>query len=174
MAKKKSAKKTTTGRRRRRRVSGVGNVEVQTLLLAGAGAFVAHKLNAMLTKDPTKTTLVNIAPYASLAVGIGLPLVVKNPMVKTMAIGIGATGLLQALKKIAPGIVGNIDTIPVIAGSLNRYRGALKPSVNGVGYTLPNSSVYNDSMSVVNGIGSHVPQRSNPMPNGSGAANPGY
>lgn len=174
MAKKKSAKKTTTGRRRRRRVSGVGNVEIQTLLLAGAGAFAAHKLNTMLTKDPTKTTLVNIAPYAGLALGIGLPMLVKNPMVKPLALGIGATGLLQALKKIAPGIVGNIDTIPVITGTLNRYRGQLKPSVNGVGYSLPDSSVYRDSMSVVNGIGSNVPTRSSQMPNGSGAANPGY
>jgi len=170
MAKNKSKKKTTTGRRRRRRVSGVGNVEPQTLLLAGAGAFVANKLKTYLTKDPTKTTMVNLAPYAALGASVALSMFVKNPMVKPIALGMGAAGLIDVLKKLMPSAVGNLDTVPIINGSTNKYRG-LPTTVNGlknggVGYTLPNSSVYRDSMSVVNGVGNY-------NPNGSGSAYPG-
>jgi len=168
-AKKSKAKKTT---RRRRRISGVGAVQIQPLLLAGAGALLAGKIKEMLTKDPTKTTMVNLAPYAALALGIGLPMATKNAMVAQLSLGLGAAGLLETLKKIAPGIVGNLDTIPLISGSSNRYREVPKLSVNGVGYNLPDTSVYKDSMSVVSGISQQGAAAL--MPNGSGSANPGY
>lgn len=163
---RKAKKKTTT--RRRRRVSGVGNIDMQSLLIAGAGAFATAKLKSFLSKDPTKTTMVNLAPYAGLAIGIGLPFIVKNPMVKPFALGMGAAGFVEALRKIAPGVVGSLDMMPVISATSNRYRQLPKLSVNGVGYPLPNTSIYKDSMSVVNG----VPRSSNPT--GSGSANPGY
>lgn len=154
---KRTSRKTST---RKRRVSGVGgSLDIQGLLLAGAGAFAANKINAMLSKDPTKTTMVNLAPYAALAGGIGLQLLVKNPMVKPLAVGMAAAGFVQALKQIAPGMVGELPLVPVIAGTSNRYRKQLKvnPALNGVGYNLPYTSAYKDSMSVVNGVGGYTP-----------------
>ena len=88
-------------------------------------------------------------------------------MVKAVSIGMTAFGGYAVLKKLAPGVVGQFPMVPVISATSNQFRKLPQPSVNGIGFPLPNTSVYKDSMSVVNGIGTH-----NPM--GSGAANPGY
>lgn len=169
MAKKKAKK--TAPRRRRRRVSGIGSgMDLQGIALAGAGAVGVSLIKKQLTKDPTKTTMVNLAPYIGLGVAVLLPMLIKNPAVKQIAIGAGAMGIYNALQKLAPNVVGQLDMVPVIAATSNKYRRLPQPSVNGIGYPLPNTSVYKDSMSVVNGVGCY--SYTNPVSPGS--ANPGY
>lgn len=166
MAKHAKKRKKVT-HRRRRRVSGIGGLDIQAIALAIGGAIAANKLSGFLAKDPTKTTMVNLSPYAGIVAGIGLAMFVKNPIVKALSAGMVTMGGFNALKKLAPGLVGNFAFVPTINSTSNRYRQLPRPSVNGVGFPLPRTSVYKDSMSVVNGIGNH-------NPNGSGGANPGY
>jgi len=160
----KRSKRRSTGRRRRR-VGAVGKADMQAIALAIGGAVLGSKLQAMLAKDPTKTTMVNLSPYAALAAGIVLPMFVKNPIVKALAVGLTTVGGLSALKKLAPGIVGNLAMIPIVSATTNRYRNLPKnsPALNGVGYTLPRTSMYDGALSVISGL-----------PGGDGSANPGY
>lgn len=150
---KRTSRKTKKRSIRRRRVSGVSGIDGQAIALAIGGAFIAHKLQAFLAKDPSKTMLVNISPFAGLALGIGLPMVVKNPMVRALSAGMVPVGGLAVLKKFLPGAVGALDLIPIINGTSNKFRTLPQPSVNGIGFPLTQSSVYKDSMSVISGVG---------------------
>ena len=161
----KHAKKRRTKSHRRRRVGAVTKFDIQATALGVAGAIIANKLQAFLSKDPTKTTMVNIAPYAPLAAAIVVPMFVKNPFVKALAVGAAIAGGLAVAKKLAPGIVGNFAFIPIVSGTTNTLRNLPKPVMNGVGYPLPKTSVYSNAMSVVSGMG-------NANPNGDGAASP--
>jgi len=140
MAKRRKKRSHT----RRRRISGVGKIDVQGLLLAVGGAVLASNVQKMLAKDATKTTLVTIAPFSGLALGLGLPLIVKNPMVTALAGGAAIWGGVQVVKKLAPALVGNIPgMVPIISATSNKYRNLPKPSVNGVaGTTLPMQSAF--------------------------------
>lgn len=162
----KHVKRRKKSSHRRRRVGAVTKFDIQATALGVAGAIAASKLQAMLSKDPTKTTLVNIAPFAPLAAAIVVPMFIKNPFVKALAVGAAIFGGVSVVKKIAPGLVGNFAFIPIVSGTLNRYRNLPQPVMNGVaGATLPKTSVYKNSMDVVSGIG-------NMNPDGSGAASP--
>jgi hypothetical protein len=162
MAKRKSRKRKSS---RRRRIGAVTKFDIQATALGVAGAIAASKLQAFLSKDPTKTTMVNIAPFAPLAAAIIVPMFVKNPFVKALAVGAAIQGGVSVLKKLAPGIVGNFAFIPIVSGTTNEFRNIPKPALNVVGYPLPKTSVYSEAMSVVSGIG-------NANSDGSGAASP--
>lgn len=139
---------------RRRRVGAIKDFDVQSTALKIGGAILASKAQQMLSRDPTKATMVAVAPYIGLGLGIALPMFVKNRVIKDLAEGMAVQGGVSVLKKLAPGIVGNFAMIPVVSGgTTNRFRNIPKPSINGVGYALPKTSVYKDSMSVVSGIG---------------------
>lgn len=160
----KHAKRSTSrlaGGRRRRRVGAMPKINIQSVALQIGGAVVASKLQQMLAKDPTKTMLVNISPFVGLAGGLLLPMVAKQPAIRDLANGMLIQGGISTLKKLAPGLIGNFAMIPIVSGTTNVLRNHPQPVLNGVGYPLPKSSVYRDSMSVVSGIGSM---------NGSGAA----
>jgi len=163
----KKTKKRSAGRSRRR--NGSSKIDFTGIALAVGGAIVAAKLQTALTKDPTKTTLVNLAPYAGLGAGIAAMMFVKNPTMQALAFGMTVQGGIQVLKKLSPGLVGNFAMIPVISATSNRYRNLPEPVLNGVnksmGFPLPNTSVYKDSMSVINGLNSA-------SPSGSGASSP--
>lgn len=148
----KKTKRKSSGRRRR--VGAMPKLNIQSVALQIGGAVVASKLQQMLAKDPTKTTMVAVSPYVGLAGGIILPMITKNAAVKDLSNGMLIMGGVSVLKKLAPGLIGNIPSVPIISGSMNRYRSIPKPSVNGIGSTnLPNSSIFRDSMSVISGIG---------------------
>jgi len=152
MAKRRKSKRRSSGRRRR--VGAIPKMDLQALGLGIAGAIVASKLQTMLAKDPTKETMVKIAPFIGLAAGLALPMFIKNPMLKTAAAGMAIFGGVAALKKLAPGLIGNFAMIPIISSTSNKYRQLPQqnPVLNGVGFPLPNTSVYKDSMSVINGF----------------------
>lgn len=165
----KHAKKASrkSGRKTSRR-RGSSKIDFTSIALAVGGAIVAAKLQTAMAKDPTKTTLVNLSPYAGMAAGIGAMMFVKNPTIQALAFGMTVQGGISVLKKLSPGLVGNFAMIPVISATSNRYRNLPEPVMNGVnkvGYPLPNTSVYKDSMSVINGVNSA-------NPSGSGAASP--
>ncbi len=129
MAKRK-AKKTT---RRRRRVSGFGqNLDLQGIALAIGGAVLANVAKTQLAKS-TNTTAQKAAPYVGLIAGIVLPMLVKQPMVRQVSIGLAAAGGVEALK--AAKVISGLD-MDTIHGSLNKYRSMpYRKAVNGVGQT---------------------------------------
>lgn len=171
MAKYAKRAKRRRSSRRRRSVGAVSKVDIQAIALGTLGAIAVSKLQQFLSKDPTKTTLVNIAPFAPLAVSIVVPMFVKNPMVKAAAVGGAIYGGLAVVKKFMPGLVGNFAFIPIVSGTLNKYRNIPTPVMNGVhGTPLPNTSVYRNSMDVVSGVGAGGGMSYNPE--GSGAASP--
>jgi len=148
----KKTKKKVSGRRRR--VGAMPKLNLQSTALKIGGAIVASKLQTMLAKDATKTTLVAVSPYVGLIGGIALPMITKNAAVKDLSDGMLIMGGVSVLKKLAPGLMGNIYSVPVISGgTTNQFRNLPKASVNGIGYPLPKTSVYKDTMSVVSGIG---------------------
>jgi hypothetical protein len=158
MAKKRKAKKS--GTRRRRRVSGIGQkLDLQAAGLAVAGAFAAYKLSQMLAKS-SNTTMQSVAPFVGIAAGIGLPLVIKNPMIKAMSVGMIAAGGIDTLKKlkVLSGVYG--DWLPVVNGT-GAAQLPYKPARRVNGTSLPDSTVNPSTMSVISGVG-HC---------GSGAAN---
>src|SRR5687768_15206935 len=139
----KHAKKKSTKRRfSRRRIGAVGKVDIQAAALGIGGAVVASKLQQFLSKDPTKTTMVNLAPYAGLGAGVALAMLVKNPMIRAASAGMIIMGGVQILKKLSPGLIGNFAMVPVINATSNKYRNQLQPvQLNGIGngggMTLP-------------------------------------
>lgn len=146
------------GTRRRRRVGASPRINIQSTAIKIGGAILASKLQGMLSKDPTKTMLVNIAPFVGIVGGVVLPMFVKNQIVRDLADGMLIQGGISALKKVAPGIVGNFAMVPVVNGPqrqiLNR---PYKPALNGMGFPLPETSVYDDPMSVISGIAGFNP-----------------
>lgn len=128
MAKGKKQKKTT---RRRRRVSGIGqDLDLQALGLAVGGAVLSNVLATNFAKS-TNTTMQKAGPYAGLIAGVVLPLLVKNPMVKQISLGLVAGGGVSALK--AAKVISGLD-MSTINGSLNQYRSLpYRKAVAGIG-----------------------------------------
>jgi len=93
MAKKKHHAKKTTHRRRSHKVSGIGG-ELSTLLFAAGGAIAANYIVKALPAS-IDSKISNAVP---LAMGIALPMFVKNPMVKQISLGLGIQGTLGTLK----------------------------------------------------------------------------
>lgn len=158
-------RKKRGGSRRRRRIGASPKVNIQSTALKIGGAILASKLQGMLAKDPTKTLLVNVSPFIGLVGGIVLPKVSKNAVVKDLADGMLIAGGISTLKKFAPGIVGDFTMVPVVNGT--RRLSYARPSLNGTTLpaTLPETSVYDDPMSVISGIAGF-----NVNGSGSGAA----
>lgn len=155
----KRRKKTSTRTRRRRRVSGIGDkMDLQALGLAIAGGALAVKLTSMLGNS-SNTMLQKVAPFAGLGAGIILPMFAKDAMVKQLSVGLVTGGGIEALKRFD--VISGFRDMPVISGRPQRL---LNHRVNGVGYPLPNTSVYRSQMSVVNGVAGY-------NPTGAGAAN---
>jgi hypothetical protein len=158
MAKRK--KKTT--RRRRRSVSGIKDIDLQGIALAVGGAVLARVATNQLAKS-TNTTAQKAAPYVGLIAGIVLPMVVKNPMVRQVSLGLAAGGGVEALK--AAKVISGLD-MDTIHGSLNKYRSMpYRKAVNGVGQTSK-SNFTGSRMSQMHTISGAA--------NGSGSGGGGY
>ena len=154
MARRKKAKRIT---RRRRRVSGIKDVDMMGIALAVGGAVLANVAKTQLAKS-TNTTAQKAAPYVGLIAGIVLPMVVKNPMVKQVSIGLAAAGGVEALK--AAKVISGLD-MDTITGSLNKYRSMpYRKAVNGVGQ-VSKSNFTGSRMSQMHTIAG--------MPDGGGA-----
>lgn len=149
------AKKRKKSYHRRRRVSGVGKTDLQAIGLGIAGAVISNKITAMMKKS-TNTMIVNIAPYTSLAAGLVLPMLGKQPALRQLAQGMVIGGGLETLKQLAPNLISGPYQVPVISGNRRRLNGGvMTPGMvagNG-GYSPARSSVHKDALSVISGIG---------------------
>lgn len=95
MAKRRKAhKKSTT--HRRRRISGVGKMDFTAIALTIGGAVAARILTTKLAAS-TNTTFSKLAPYSGVAIGIILPMVSKNAMLKAISTGMIAGGGVELL-----------------------------------------------------------------------------
>jgi len=106
--KKTSARKRTY---RRRRVSGIGAApDITGLALIVGGAVAANVLSKKLAAS-TNTTFSKLAPFAPLALGIVLPMLVKNQMLNQISLGLAAGGGVTALGPGGLKIISGIQTI---------------------------------------------------------------
>lgn len=99
-------KKRRTAKRkigRSRRVSGISDIDFTSIALIVGGAVVGRILYTKLTAS-TNATMVKFAPYIGFAAGIVLPMVSKSPMLKSLGMGLVASGgvnMLVGLKVIS-------------------------------------------------------------------------
>lgn len=89
--KRKSTHKRKTTHHRRHRISGVANLDFTAIALVIGGAVAARILFNKLAAS-TNTTMQKLAPYSGVALGIVLPMVTKNPMLKQISTGMIAGG----------------------------------------------------------------------------------
>lgn len=116
MAKRRKKSGSTQVRRRRtsRRMSGVNAGSFAEIGLVAAGA-VAGALVSNQLKGQGDT----ISAAAPLIAGIAISSFVKNPMAKSLALGMSATGALKLANKFTGGKIGEVvgamddDTIEV-------------------------------------------------------------
>lgn len=124
-------KRHTVKRRTHHRRSKVGAISgsLSTLLFAAGGAVAA----AFIVKALPATMDAKIKAAIPLAVGVGLPMFVKSPIVKDVALGMGVQGTVGLLKefKVISGIggyelpmIGNVEFMtqspaPIVAGAKN-------------------------------------------------------
>ena len=101
----KRRKKSTPVRRRtgRRRMSGVNSSQIMEIGLVAAGAVAGAVLsNQLRNQNPM------IAAAAPLIAGIALPMFVKNPMMRSLGLGMAAAGSLKLVNKITNGKIGEV------------------------------------------------------------------
>lgn len=147
----KRRKKSTTGKRRK--VSGVKDLDLQSTGLAILGAVGAFKLAAMIKKDAKPDSMrEKAAPYAGLIAGIAIAMFVKNPIAKSLSVGLAAGGGVTALNALAPDmkILSGPYQLPVISGRRRLNGGVMNPNAVGNGFTPARNSV-NDTLSVISG-----------------------
>lgn len=108
MAKKK---RSTRRRTYRRRIGAKKNgFDVNSAALAVAGA-IAAKIIAGKLSTSTNPTFQKFGPYVPLAAGIILPMVVKNPMVASISIGLIAEGGVAAVGPKGLKLISGLDVI---------------------------------------------------------------
>jgi hypothetical protein len=154
MARRKTRK--TKRVHHRRRVSGIKDVDFTAIALVIAGAVGARILSTKLTAS-TNATMAKLAPYAGLGLGIVLPMVSKNAMVKNLSLGLvagGGVSMLTGLKVIS----GFENTISGRVGypyTMLPYRKVAGLGAPAQGY-LPTKSNFSGSrqsqMSVISGV----------------------
>ena len=118
MAHKRRKHKRVSGVKRRRSHSrsGMGAIDTQNILGVVGGAVIAGYLNKIIPA----TINDKISAGAKVAIGIALPMLVKNPKTKQLMAGIGsgmiAVGSVDLLKSFGA-LSGDFD-IPVINGDV--------------------------------------------------------
>jgi hypothetical protein len=145
----KKSKKTKTAKRRN---GGGSSTDIKAVGLAIAGAVLVNKITAEMKKKTG--TMADLAPYAGLALGFGLPMFIKNPMVKQASLGMMVAGGLETLKKIAPKLVSGPYDMSVISGRNGRRKvngGVMNPGAVGYNYSPNRSSVYSDNLKIISG-----------------------
>ena len=145
------ARRRKTHHRKHRRVSGTNkSVDLKAIGVAVLFAVAGRKLSAMLAKS-TNTMAQTAAPYAELGLGIVLPMVLKNPLIKQGSIGLLVDGSITVLGKLAPGIISGPYQLPVVAGRNRRMNGGIF-NPGGIGYNPARNSIQRDALSVINGV----------------------
>jgi len=107
-------------------MSGIGG-GISTLLFAAAGAVAA----SYVVKALPTTMNPKISAAIPLAIGIGLPMFVKNPIAKDIALGMGVQGTIGTLKafNVISGIGGY--ELPMIGSTEMNFQSSM-PTVGAV------------------------------------------
>lgn len=102
MARKRKAKKVSHRKTRKRSMSGVGGMITDSLLTIGGGilgkyasGFAATLLNKSSMSEKNKSY---ISAGVPVAVGLVLPKIIKNPMVKNLSAGMLVIGGVQLVQ----------------------------------------------------------------------------
>ena len=151
---KRHKRKTATRRHhtvRRRRVSGIKDVDFTMIALTIGGAVLGRILSNKLAASTTSPTMVKLAPYSGVILGIILPMVVKNPMIKDLSLGLVAAGGVTLL-----GPTG----LKVISGLENPIVGRIGYPYNQIPYGKVAGIVDGKYVSKPNFSGSGQPQAS--------------
>lgn len=132
----KNKKKSTRKTYRRRRVSGAGSADIQAMGLAVAGALVAAKVSEKLASN-TNESIRKIAPYFGVVSGAAIPFFTKNPMARSLSLGLVAGGAIPALKelKVLKGIGFTTESISGYAPLPYRVTGRQANVVNGMNWS---------------------------------------
>ena len=157
---KKTRSKMSGVRRKRSRVSGLGNIDFMAIGGAIAGGIIAGYVNKFnkiddTTKKPTIDT--NLFAGGKIALGVALPMFIKNPLINGVGLGMVAVGGLELIKNLAPTMVSGFgaledsDTISISLEGVNVLSG--NNFDDGVLAGNDDISVVNgnDDISVVNG-----------------------
>lgn len=145
--KKKTHRRTTY----RRRVSGIKDVDFTVVALTIGGAVLGRVLSNKLAAS-TNTTLVKLAPYSAVALGIILPMVTKAPMLKALSMGLVAGGGVTMLGQTG---------LKVISGMESTVNGAMGYPYNAIPPYKKVAGIYNQEGKFVNKAnfsGSGLPQ----------------
>lgn len=162
MAKRRKTKRSKMSgvRKRKSRVSGLGNIDFMSIGGALAGGLVAgyvNNFNKLDTATQKKSIDPNLFAGGKIALGIALPMLVKNPLVSGIGMGMIAVGGLELIKGLAPTLISGFgelqdtDTISISLEGVNVLSG--NDFDEGVLAGNDDISVVNgnDDISVVNG-----------------------
>ena len=136
MAKRRSRKtkrsKISGVRRKRTRMSGIGSIDFMNIAGVLAGGVIAGFVNTFNKEDET-TKLKKIDPKlfagGKIALGVALPMFIKNPIVSGIGAGMIAVGGLELVKNLAPkmisgfGALEDTDTISISLEGVNVLSG---------------------------------------------------
>ena len=136
MAKRRSRKtkrsKVSGVRRKTTRMSGIGSIDFLNIAGILAGGVIAGFVNTFNKEDET-TKLKKIDPKlfagGKIALGVALPMLVKNPIVNGIGAGMIAVGGLELIKNLAPkmisgfGALEDTDTISISLEGVNVLSG---------------------------------------------------
>lgn len=110
MAKRKKAKRQKRTSTRRRSVGKTPDIDIMGMALIIAGA-VGGKVLANKLEASTNAMFVKVAPFAPLILGIGLPMFIKNATLDKLALGLVATGGLEALGSNGLKVISGMEVI---------------------------------------------------------------
>lgn len=107
MAKRKKTRKTSTRRYSRSRSMGaVGGGIAMDIAGITIGALLAKQVGKLLPKlDP------KIGSAGKVALGVALPMFVKNPFAKAVGNGMLAVGGVELIGSFVPGLAGDDDVV---------------------------------------------------------------
>ena len=162
---KKTRSKISGVRRKRSRVSGLGSIDIMNIGSILVGGLIAGYVNNFNKEDATtKERKINPTIFAGgkIALGVALPMFIKNPIASGVGAGMIAVGGLELVKNLAPtmisgfGALEDSDTISISLEGVNVLSGTDFDSdgiLAGNDISVVNG---NDDISVVNGMDSDM------------------
>lgn len=165
MAKRKKSSHRKTHRRRRVGAINMG-FDIEGMGLAIGGAVAARILTTKLAAS-TNATMQKAAPYSGLILGLVLPMLIKNNLVKQLSLGLIAGGGVSALGSTGLKVISGFENSISGVGYpyyYNRGQIAARPLVNGIGNSAGNQGLMkgtrsnfsgsrNSQMNTIAGIG---------------------
>lgn len=110
-------KKTKSAPRRRRRVSGVGKLNAGSMMTSVAGVALGSIAASLLVKKMLSSQSETIQGIAPIALGIAIPMFIKNDLAQKAGYGMIAVGVGKFLSKLNIAGVGDADEFATVSVS---------------------------------------------------------